>query len=199
VRRAAVWLALFFGLVCIVPAQEHAPAGEAKHGEAEEKDMTGWKWANFAILVVALGYLAVKQGGPYFASRSVEIRKAIEDATKMRAEADARAAAMEARLANIGVEIEGLRKSAREEAAQEGDRIRQETQRELAKIQTNADHEIASALKAAQLELKIYSGQLAIQLARAKVRERMTPNDQDALVRNFVDDLGRRDLPGTTT
>ncbi len=188
----------------MAPAQEHAPAGEAKHdeakhGEAEEKDMTGWKWANFAILVVALGYLAAKQGGPYFASRSVEIRKGIEEATKMRAQADARAAAMEARLANIGVEVEALRKSAREEAAQEGDRIRQETQRELAKIQTNADHEIASALKAAQLELRIYSGQLAINLARAKVRERMTPGDQDALVRNFVDDLGRRNLPGTTT
>ena len=104
----------------------------------------------------------------------------------MRADADARAAAMEARLANLGVEVEAMRKSARDEAAQEGERIRQETQRELAKIQTNADHEIASALKTAQLELKSYSAQLAIELARAKVRERMTPDDQDALVRNFV-------------
>ena len=179
-RRTAGWLVLFLGLVCIAPAQEH---------EGGEKDMTGWKWANFAILVVALGYLAAKQGGPYFASRSIEIRKGIEDAAKLRAEADARAAAMEARLANIGAEVEALRKSAREEAAQEADRIRQETQRELAKIQTNTDHEIASALKAAQIELKSYSGQLAISLARSKVRQRMTSNDQDALVRRFVDDL----------
>jgi len=190
VRRSAIWFILFFGLICTAPAQEHAPAGEARHGESGEKDMTGWKWANFAILVAALGYLAVKQGGPYFASRSIEIRKGIEDAQKMRADADARAAAMEARLANIGMEVEALRKSARDEAAQEGDRIRQETQRELAKIQTNADHEIASALKTAQIELKRYSAQLAIQLAGAKVRERMTAVDQDALVRRFVDDLG---------
>ena len=46
------------------------------------------------------------------------------------------------------------------------------------------------SLKAAQLELKSYSGQLAISLARSKVRERMTPNDQDGLVRRFVDGLG---------
>ena len=190
-RRPALWLALLFGLACLVSAQERPAAAEpAAHGESGEKDMTAWKWANFAILVAALGFLVAKQGGPYFASRSIEIRKGIEDATKMRADAEARAAAMEARLANIGVEIEAMKKSAREEAAQEGDRIRQETQRELAKIQANADHEISSTLKAAQLELKSYSAQLAIRLARNKVRERMTPADQDALVRDFVDDLG---------
>ena len=191
-RRSALWLALLFGLVCLVSAQERPPAAEpAAHGESGgEKDMTGWKWANFAILVAALGFLVAKQGGPYFASRSIEIRKGIEDATKMRADAEARAAAMEARLANIGAEIEAMKKSAREEAAQEGDRIRNETQRELAKIQAHADHEISSALKSAQLELMSYSAQLAIRLARNKVRERMTPADQDALVRDFVDDLG---------
>jgi F0F1-type ATP synthase membrane subunit b/b' len=192
-RRLAIWFVLALGLTVLAIAQEHAPAGEkAGHGEAAEKDMTGLKWANFAILAVGLGYLIVKQAGPYFASRSTEIRKGIEDAQAMRADSETRAAAMEARLANLGVEVEAMRKSAREEAAIEGDRIRQETQRELAKIQAHADHEISSALKAAQIELKSYSGQLAIDLARTKVRDRMTVADQDTLVRSFVADLGRQ-------
>ena len=55
---------------------------------------------------------------------------------------------------------------------------------------------IASALKAAQLELKSYSAALAIDLARQKVRARMTPSDQDALVQNFVADLARQNLTG---
>ena len=191
--RGAVWLVLALGLTALAAAQEHAPAGEkAGHGESADKDMTGWKWANFAILAAGLGFLLVKQAGPYFASRSTEIRKGIEDAQQIRADAEKRAAAMEARLANLGAEVAALRQSAREEAAMEGDRIRQETQRELAKIQANADHDIASALKAAQIELKSYSGQLAIHLARSKVRQRMTAADQDALVRNFVADLGRQ-------
>src|SRR5260221_508016 len=121
--------------------------------------------------------------------RAVAVREA-------RAGAEKRAAAMDAKLANLGAEVETLRKSAREEAAMEGDRIRQETQRELAKIQANAGHDIASALKSAKIELKSYSGQLAIHLARDKVRQRMTPADQDALVRSFVSDLGRQE--GTT-
>jgi len=190
-RRLGLRIILALGFTVLAVAQEHAPAGEkAGHGESAETESLGLKWANFAILAAALGYLIVKQAGPYFATRSGEIRKGIEDARQVSADAEKRAAAMDARLANLGAEVEALRKSAREEAALEGDRIRQETQRELAKIQAHADHEISSTLKAAQLELKSYSAQLAIRLARNKVRERMTPADQDALVRDFVDDLG---------
>jgi F0F1-type ATP synthase membrane subunit b/b' len=196
-RRFTLWLILALGLAVLSVAQEHAPAGEkAGHGESAEHESLGLKWANFAILAAALGYLIVKQAGPYFATRSSEIRKGIEDARQISADAEKRAAAMDARLANLGAEVEALRKSAREEASIEGERIRQETQRELAKIQVNADHDIASALKAAKIELKSYSGQLAIHLARSKVRQRMTAADQDALVRNFVADLGRQE--GTT-
>jgi F-type H+-transporting ATPase subunit b len=193
-RRVALALILALGLAALSVAQEPAPAGEkAGHGESAEKEPLGLKWANFAILAAALGYLIVKQAGPYFATRSSEIRKGIEDARQISADAEKRAAAMDAKLASLGVEVEALRKSAREEAAMEGARIRQETQRELTKIQANADHDIASALKSAKIELKSYSGQLAIHLARSKVRQRMTAADQDALVRSFVSDLGRQD------
>jgi F-type H+-transporting ATPase subunit b len=161
-----------------------------------EKDMTAWKWANFAILAAGIGYLLVKQAGPYFASRSLEIRKGIEDAQKLRAEAEERAAAMDARLAVLGVEVEAMRKASLEEASQEAHRFRQQTAQEMAKIQANADREISSALKAAQIELKSYAAQLAVDLARQKVRERMTPADQETLVRNFVTDLSRQ---GTTS
>ena len=161
----------------------------AEEAAGGEKDMTGWKWANFAILAAGIGYLLVKQGGPYFASRSREIRKGIADAQKIRADAEKSAADMSARLANLGAEVEALRKSAKEEAEQEGERIRQETGREIAKIQAGADREIASALKTAQIELKSYSAQLALNLARKRVEERMTPADQETLVQGFVTEL----------
>jgi F-type H+-transporting ATPase subunit b len=187
VRLAARWLVLPLAFVSLAFGEEAAGG---------EKDLTSWKWANFAILAAGLGYLLVKHAGPYFASRSVEIRKGIEEAQKLRADAEKRAAAMDARLANLSVEVEALRKSAREEAAQEGDRIRQETGREMAKIQSNADREIASALKEAQIELKSYAAQLAIDLARDRIRERMTPADQETLIGKFVTDLSRH---GTTS
>jgi F0F1-type ATP synthase membrane subunit b/b' len=196
VTRVSRWLVLLLAVSFLSVAQENgAPKeghGEAAHEEKSEPDMTGWKWANFALLAAALGFLVAKSAGPYFVTRSLEIRKGIEDAGKMRAEAEANAAAIEKRLANLGVEVESMRKSAREEAEREGARIRQETGQELAKVQSNASHEIASALKAAQQDLKIYAGQLSIDLARQKVRDQMTAADQDGLVRNFVSDLPSR-------
>ncbi len=168
----------------------------AEEGKAAEPDMTGWKWANFAILAAGIGYLMVKQVGPFFAARSQEIRKGIEEAQKLRAQADARAAAMDAKLASLSADVETMRKASHEEAAKEDARIRQETERELAKLQANTDHEITSALKAAQAELKRYSAQLAVDLAGARVREGMTPASQDTLVRNFVTELGHQ---GTTS
>lgn len=203
-RRSAIWFALLFALSFTVFAEEHAPKAEAHgtkaeaHGETKSgahgeehgtQNVILWKWANFAILAAGLGFLIVKQAGPYFATRSIEIQKGIVDAQKLRADAEARAAAMDAKLANLSLEVEAMRKSAKDEAAQEGQRIRQETERELAKIQAHSEQEIAAALKAAQAELKKYSGQLAVSLARDKVRARMTPADQDALVQNFVADL----------
>ena len=192
-RRLAIWFALLVALSFTALAQEH----EAK-GEEGGQNVILWKWANFAILAAGLGFLIVKQAGPYFATRSVEIRKGIADAQKIRADAEASAAAMNAKLANLSLEVEAMRKSAKEEAAQEGVRIRQETERELAKIQAHSEQEISSALKAAQIELKKYSAQLAVDLARQKVRERMTPADQDTLVQNFVADLsGKLDQQAT--
>jgi F-type H+-transporting ATPase subunit b len=197
VKRARILVITFLLAVFGAAAQEHGaePAHEkgAGHGESGGEHGGGnvnlWKAANFAILALGLGYLVAKNAGPYFAARSIEIRKGIEESTKLAKEAQANAAAIEARLANLSSEIEAMRGAARREAAAEGDRIRQETERELAKIQTNAGHEIASALKAAQLELKTYSARLAVDLARQKVRERITPADQDALVQNFVSGL----------
>jgi len=60
---------------------------------------------------------------------------------------------------------------------------------EIAKIQAHAEREIASAGKAARMELKRYSAELAVSLAEQKVRARMTPETQDALVQGFVQDL----------
>jgi F-type H+-transporting ATPase subunit b len=187
-RRGARWTGLMVFLF--------ASVAFAEEGKSAEPDMTGWKWANFAILAAGIGYLMVKQVGPFFAERSQEIRKGIEDSQKLRAEADARAAGMEAKLRSLSADVETMRKALLAEEAQEDARIRQATEGELAKIEDNTDRDIAAALKAAQVELRRYSAQLAVDLARARVRESMTPAIEDTLVRNFVTDLGQQ---GTTS
>src|ERR1039457_5020375 len=78
--------------------------------------------------------------------------------------------------------------SGKEEQAETG-RFGWHTAAEIAKTQAQAEQEIAAAGKAARMELKRYCADLAVGLAEQKVRARMTPETQDALVRGFVRDL----------
>lgn len=162
--------------------------------EAEKNELPNeiwWKWANFGILVAALGYLVAKNAGPYFVSRSSEIQKGIAEANAVKAEAEARAAAIEARIANLSGEIETIRKSSHEEIEAEGARISAETARSIAKVQAHAEQEIASAVKNASLGLKAHAAELAIALAGQQIRDRMSPQVQDQLVHAFVQELAQ--------
>ena len=95
------------------PAAEHGAPGEHAAEAHEEGDKyIWWKWANFAILAVALGYMLNKALPPFFAGRTAEIQKGIAEAAKAKAEADQRAAAMQQRLAALGAEIEQIKTTA---------------------------------------------------------------------------------------
>jgi F-type H+-transporting ATPase subunit b len=185
-KRVAL-LALFAIFSFAAFSQDYPEATHAStESHKEEPDNTGWKWANFALLVGAFGYFLAKKGPQFFNARSKEILIGIDEAARMRADAEARAAEIDRRLDNLASEIDALRESAKAEAATEGDRVRQQTERDIAKVQANAEQEIASALKSAQAELRRHSAGLAMELAQQKVRDRITPADQDHLLGAFV-------------
>jgi F0F1-type ATP synthase membrane subunit b/b' len=107
----------------------------------------------------------------------------------VKAEAEARAAAIEARIANLASEIEAIRKTSQEEISAEGARISAETAQTISKIQVQAEQEIASAAKSATLDLKAQAAELAIGIAEQQIRARLTQETQDGLVDAFVHDL----------
>ncbi len=187
---AALALWLIFG-PALVTAQEPPAESQAaaKSEGAGEGPSPLWAWANFVMLAGALGYMAVKKGRPWFASRSQEIRKGIAEAEEIRAEAEARAREVDRKLAGLQSDIEALRADAHREQGAEGERIRSQVAADLARIKEHAAGEIEAAVKAARLELKRYAAQVAIDLAEQKVRRQMTPDVQTALVENFSRDL----------
>jgi F-type H+-transporting ATPase subunit b len=157
--------------------------------EGEHGNLELWKWANFALLAVGLGYLVKKNAGPFFAARNLQIQQDMLDAQEARAAAEKRAADVDRRLANLAAEIASLKAESQAEAHSETQRSMQHTAAEIAKIQAHAEREIASAGKAARMELKRYSAELAVELAEQKISARMTGEAQDNLVRGFVHDL----------
>ena len=166
-----------------------AQHGEEPGGEGGSSHELLWKWANFAILAGGLGYLVYKRGGAFFQSRTEAIRRGIEEADRLRREAEARAAEVEARLRNLEVEIESLRSGAREELSAESERIRKETEVTIGKMREQAEQEIASAAKAARRQVRAQAAELALGLAAGKIRNRLTPPADEALVTSFLKDL----------
>jgi F-type H+-transporting ATPase subunit b len=192
---AAVLLLALSSTGGIVLAQEAAEKKDEEHASdpasGEHGGMEMWKWANFAVLAAGLAYLIGKNAGPFFASRSRQIRKDMLEAADARKDAEARAAEVDRRLSNLEAEIATLRADAQREAESERQRLSAASVAEVEKIRVHAEQEIASAGKAARSELKRYSAELAIGLAEQKIRARMTPDSQDALVSGFVRDLDR--------
>lgn len=207
--KQTVLAALFAAmLVMTSPAafgQEHgaAPAATAEHEAASTERSEGqheapmpnemlWKWANFALLAVGLGYLIGKNAPAFFRSRTEEIQKGIAEATRTREEAEARAAEIERRVNSLQSEVAQMRTQSRDEIAREGERVRLETEASLRKIQAQSQAEVASAAKHAMHDLKAYSAKLALESAEGQIRSRMTQQAQDQLTGAFIDELRQK-------
>jgi len=155
-----------------------------------------WKWVNFAILAAGLGYLIVKNAGPFFSSRTASIQKGIAEAAKLKQEAEAKAAEMERKMARLGEAIEQLRATAKSEMAAEGRRIEQETAGALNRIQLQSSQEIEATGKKAAEELRSYAAKLALDLAEQQVRSGMSTEVDHGLVDAFLHDLNARQSGG---
>jgi len=182
-RRFTSFIFIFIAVATPVFAIESDGAGKP--------GMFIWQVANFLILAGLLGWLAVKQGGPMLLSRAKRIEEGLAAGELAKQEADVRAAEVQVQLGGLENEVLALRANAREEREREADRIRGEAQAELARIRHQAEQEIESAGKQARMEVQRAAVDLAIELAERKVRARMSPELQSALLRSFVNDISR--------
>ena len=197
-RGIRLLLMLCCGAIFFAGFAQESQEGKKPESFAERHELE-LKWANFLILAGALGYLIGKNAGPFFETRSRKIREDMSQAEEVRQDAERRAAEVDRRLAGLESEIAALRAESQKEAEAERERMRQQTPLEIAKVRAHAEQEIAAAGKTARVELKQYAAELAIGLAEQKLRARMTPGTQEALVRGFVRDVDGLSSPAQPT
>jgi F-type H+-transporting ATPase subunit b len=195
-----ITLVLAFGLTFAFSAlpQESRPAPETQQESERGDSWIWWKWANFLILAAGLGYLISKHAPPYFAARSREIEESLVEAAKAKQDAEAHAASIDKRLADLDREIESLRQTARAETAAESERLRSETERHLQRIQKQGAQEIELMISAARHELRKHAALLALDLAEQHIHSRLTKDVQEELMDGFLQDLRMRVKPGVT-
>ena len=151
--------------------------------------MSGWEWANFAMLAAVLAYVGVKYGAPYFAGQTKQINTGLDEARRRRAEAEKRSEEVQRKLNNLGADIESFRATVLTEQAAQADRMRKQAATDLQRVQATAEQQIDSVGKQARLDLRRHASKLALELAEQRVRERMNPGLQDELAGQFVENL----------
>src|SRR5439155_25826705 len=114
-----------------------------------------------------------------------------DEARARRAKADQLAADIQARLAQIEIDV----RSIRERAEAEGERQKREliaaAEAEAQKILQSARNEVDNRLKHARQELTEYAGQLATERAEAILREKITEGDRQKLFQESVAEVAQ--------
>lgn len=181
----------------LVLAWAAAPEQEEHGKEAEEeKHELYYKIINFALLAMALGYVLRKPMKEFFTQRSSEIVKALEEGRAALKESQAKLAVVEEKLRHLDEEIAAFKATSEQEMQQERQRLREETAREAEKILETARARTDSAVRAAKLELKVYTAQEALRLAERMIRERLDDPARARLVSQFIRTLDAGDREG---
>lgn len=174
-------------------ATEHAESEAAEHSVLDEI----FHWANFLILLGGVWFLIRKFLVPFLEERGRMIRENMDRSAKALAEADQRMTAVEAKLRSLGSEMAALRQAALQESAAEQARIEAMAQADSDKILSTAEQEIEAAVKAARQELKAYTAELALGVAEKKIRDSLTPQAEERILRSFFQELAGNGTPAS--
>ena len=148
-----------------------------------------FKWANFLAFFGLLGYLLRQPIKEFFAGRTRAIQEGLESGRRAREEAAQRLQEIEGRLERLEAEMAELWANADSEADTERTRLREAVRAETERILAAAEQEMRTLAKTARGELKSYVAGLAAELAEQRIRGRLPPERQAALLREYAEIL----------
>ena len=150
-------------------------------------------WVLYGVdfgIVAGFAFWFMKKSLPgVFRTKNEAIRRSMDEAAKVGAEARARLSEIESRLSRLDAEIADMKASAEADSRKEEERILAAVEDDKRRIIETAELEIAAASKQAQRELKAYAATLAVNMAEERVK--VDPETDRALVRNFAGQFGK--------
>jgi F-type H+-transporting ATPase subunit b len=151
-----------------------------------------YRWINFAllviILVVVLRKVPIKE---YFSSRIQRIQKELEDLKTQKESTQRKAQELESKLKAFEEERKGILEQYRAEGLAEKERILAEARDRAKQILEQAEVSIQYEMQTAKEKLKEEVVTLAAQKAEEIIAREMTDKDQDRLVDDFIEKLGK--------
>lgn len=188
-RRALLVVLLVLPLFLAMSAEEGGHASGTM-------DFLG-KVVNSLILFGGLTFLLRKPLKAMLAKRTVDVRESIHRAATGRSEAEETAATAKTKLAGLAAAVAQLKAEADAEARGESGRIAKAAVDEAERLKKLTRQELEEQGRRGVGELKAYAAARAAAVARERIRGRLTPDLQSALIDKSIDRLAKiHEKPG---
>ncbi|MFH1810929.1 MAG: ATP synthase F0 subunit B [Pseudomonadota bacterium] len=150
----------------------------------------GWLLVDFAIFVTLVVVFARKPLTEFLESRSLKIRRALDEAKQAKEQAEARAAELEKRLKDLDKEIGTLRDDIKQMGERERTQLEADGKKAAERVAQDTQSQVQSELDRARGILKAEAVALAMELAEQKLRGQLGAADYRRLNTEFVQGFG---------
>src|SRR3990172_3325611 len=149
-----------------------------------------YRFINFAILFGALYFILPKPLKNYLASRSDAIKNALDEAKRIREEAEKRYREYQEKMERLTAEAKSLKDSLIDEGNKEKARIIEEANKAAQRIKEQAHFSAEQEIKKARQALKEETANLIAEMTEEKLRKEIKASDQERLVREYLSASG---------
>ena len=166
-------------------------AGEGVDRSGDLKDLLG-RILNFTLMVIILAIVYKKANlKDFFAARTREIKQRLEDLQREKDEAEEKFKDIEGKLKDFEEEKKRILEQYRQEGEAEKEKIIQEAGKRVQEILDQAELTIQQETESAKTRLKQEMVEIAAQKAEEIIADRITEDDQDSLVDDFIERVGK--------
>lgn len=153
--------------------------------------LEAWKFFNLALFTVVAILILRKKINEALLSRREAIQKELLDAQAERERAQARVAEADSLLGRLDDDVKTIHEQAKQEAQAERKRLAAATEREIEKLNQQAQREMETAQKLSRRQLRKYLANRSVELARNSIRSQMRPEDDKFLIQESIGELRR--------
>jgi F0F1-type ATP synthase membrane subunit b/b' len=184
---------------------KHGGAGTAEHAEHHALAPINWldfsnkeqppylaMFINFVLLIGMYVWLGKKPVREALKARRATVAKEIEEAQRMRREAEERAVIYQKKLEHLEEELKETRASLVQAGKSDRDRIIREAEEKATRMEKDAVFLIEQEMKQLRADLTREAVEIAITAAEEILKKRVTPVDQERLAEDYLAELAAK-------
>ncbi|MEM1348212.1 MAG: ATP synthase F0 subunit B [Myxococcota bacterium] len=199
VRRILFTLGVTLLWLCVfaAPALAAGGGGEEGHHGVDWKHFAG-SVVNFMIFCGIIVYMAKDSVRNFFESRRDTLAADMQEAERLKAEAEAKLAEYTEKLDQLTTEREAILEEYNVQGEREKERLIEDAKRQVTKMRQDAELMIRQELKSAIARIEEKAVDEAVHLAREMAREKLAKQTlQKKLVDDYLSDMdGMEDMEG---